>query len=251
MRVLVSNDDGYDAPGLQALAARLQRDADVFVVAPTDEQSAQSHSLTMTRPLRLITRGPQRWAVTGTPADCIYVALHHVMVDQPPDLVISGINNGSNLGSDVHYSGTVAAAREACLHGYQSIAVSLHREPDDAVKHWDAAAELAATVIARVREHPLPRLVLLNVNVPNRPLAQQRGLKAARLGDRVYAPLVDERRDPRGRSYLWIGGPHLHFGEVAEADGPAVEDGWATVTPLSAAITSEEELTRIRSWTDA
>jgi 5'-nucleotidase len=250
VRLLLSNDDGVEASGLRALAERLSRDHDVWVVAPLEEQSAQSHSLTMSRPLRLLQRGPQRWAVTGTPADCIYVALHHLLTDRPPDVVVSGVNHGSNLGSDVHYSGTVAAAREGCLHGHQAVAVSLHREPEHKVSHWATATEVAARVIARLYENPLPRRVFLNVNVPNVEPDRLRGLKACRLGDRVYAPLVDERKDPRGRSYLWIGGPHLHFGDVDEADGPALEDGWATVTPLSAAITSEADLPRIRAWTD-
>ena len=117
--------------------------------------------------------------------------------------------------------------------------------------HWATAADIAERVVARLIENPLPRRVFLNVNVPNVERAQLKGLKACRLGDRFYAPLVDVRKDPRGRTYLWIGGPHLHFGDVPEADGPALEEGWATVTPLSAAITSEEELVRIRAWTDA
>lgn len=250
MRVLVSNDDGVDAPGLRALADRLARDADVWVVAPTEEQSAQSHSLTMTRPLRLQERGPQRFGLTGTPADCIYVAIHHVLADQRPDIVVSGINHGSNLGSDIHYSGTVAAAREACLHGLQAIAISLHREPGDTVLHWETAADLAARVVAEVARAPLPRQIFLNVNVPNRPAAEVRGLKTCRLGDRVYSPLVDVRTDPRGHRYLWIGGAHLRFGDEVDADGPALEQGFATVTPLTAAMTSEPDLERVRRWTD-
>jgi 5'-nucleotidase len=251
MRVLVSNDDGVDAAGLRALAERLSRDADVWVVAPTDEQSAQSHSLTMTRPLRLLQRGAQWYGVTGTPADCIYVALHHVLRDQRPDIVVSGINHGSNLGSDIHYSGTVAAAREACLNGLTAVAVSLHRSSSDPVQHWETAAEVAARVVQQALLAPPPRLVFLNVNVPNRPLSDVRGLKACPLGDRVYEPLVDVRTDPRGQRYLWIGGPHSHFGEDRETDGIALEEGWAAVTPLSVAMTSEPELARLRRWTDA
>jgi 5'-nucleotidase len=249
VRLLLSNDDGIESPGLRALAERLGRAAEVVVVAPTEEQSAQSHSLTMTRPLRLLPRGSGWWAVNGTPADCVYVAVHHVMLGALPDLVVSGINNGSNLGSDVHYSGTVAAAREACLHGFQSIAVSLHRTESD-VHHWETAAEVAARAVRELHHQPLPKGVFLNINVPNVPPPQLRGLKACRLGDRVYAPLVDQRLDPRGRPYLWIGGPHSHFGEDPDADGPAIEEGWATVTPLEAAITSEDDLSAVRRWTD-
>ena len=251
MRVLLSNDDGFEAPGLQALARALESVAEVWVVAPTSEQSAQSHSLTMHKPLRAHPRGDQRWAITGTPADCIYVALHHLMRDARPDVIVSGINNGSNIGPDVHYSGTVAAAREASLHGHQAVAVSLHRKHDDVELAWTAAGEYARRVVEEVARSPLPAGVFLNVNVPNLPFDRIRGLKRCRLGERFYDPLVVERIDPRGRPYLWIGGPHLHFGEDLEADGPSVESGWATVTPLSATITSERDLDRIATWTDA
>lgn len=251
MRVLLSNDDGFEAPGLQALASALAPIAEVWVVAPTSEQSAQSHSLTMHKPLRAHPRGEHRWAITGTPADCIYVALHHLMRESRPDVIVSGINNGSNLGPDVHYSGTVAAAREACLHGQQAVAVSLHRKHDETELAWEAAGAYARRVVEAVAESPLPTGVFLNVNVPNLPFDRIRGLKTCRLGERFYDPLVVERIDPRGRPYLWIGGPHLHFGEDLEGDGPSVEAGWATLTPLSATITSERDLERIRAWTDA
>jgi 5'-nucleotidase len=251
VRLLLSNDDGFEAAGLRALADALEPVSELWVVAPTTEQSAQSHSLTMHKPLRAHPRGPRRWAVTGTPADCIYVALHHLMRDGEPDVVVSGINNGSNLGPDVHYSGTVAAAREACLHGRQAIAVSLHRKHDDPELHWATAAACAARVVRALVHAPLPTGIFLNVNVPNLPAADLRGLKGCRLGERVYDPLVVERLDPRGRPYLWIGGPHLHFGDDPDGDGSSVEAGWTTVTPLSAAITSERDLERIRAWTDA
>lgn len=250
MRILVSNDDGVDAPGIVAVAARLAREHEVWVVAPTSERSAQSHSLTMHKPLRITQRGERVYAVSGTPADCIYLGLHHLLTERP-DVVVSGINRGANLGTDVHYSGTVAAAREACLHGRPAVAVSLHRDPDDPEDHWDAAAEITARVVLAMAADPLPPRVFLNVNVPNAPLDTIRGLKACRLGDRFYHPQVDERTDPRGRPYVWIGGPHAHFGDDPEADGRSAVAGWATVTPLSAAITSETMLARLRSWTDA
>lgn len=251
MRVLLSNDDGFEAPGLQALARALESVAEVWVVAPTSEQSAQSHSLTMHKPLRAHPRGNHRFAISGTPADCIYVALHHLMREARPDMIVSGINNGSNLGPDVHYSGTVAAAREASLHGLQAIAVSLHRKHDETELAWEAAGEIARRVVLAVAQAPMRPGVFLNVNVPNLPIEQIRGLKRCSLGERFYDPLVVERVDPRGRPYLWIGGPHLHFGEDTEADGPSVEAGWATITPLSATITSERDLERISAWTDA
>lgn len=251
MRLLLSNDDGIEAPGIQTLAAGLEGEHEVWVVAPASERSAMSHSLTMHKPLRASPRGERRWAISGTPADCIYVAVHHLMVEAPPDLVISGINRGSNLGSDVHYSGTVAAAREACLHGRPSIAVSLHGVSEGEQPHWPTAVEVARRLAQQVGADPLPRGVFANVNVPNVPLDALRGLKACRLGERVYGPLVVERLDPRGKPYLWIGGPHLNFGEDPDADGASVEAGWATVTPVSAEITWEPSLPQVRRWTDA
>ncbi|MCB9688908.1 MAG: 5'/3'-nucleotidase SurE [Alphaproteobacteria bacterium] len=252
MRVLISNDDGVDAPGLQALTSKLSRSEDeVWVVAPATEQSAQSHSLTMHRPLRVIRHGERRFAVTGTPADCIYLALHHVMPERP-DIVVSGINAGSNLGTDVHYSGTVAAAREACLQGLPAIAVSLESAHDpERAAQWGTATAIAERVIRSVVASPLPPRVFLNVNVPNLPLPEVKGLKAARLSDRFYQPFVEERHDPRGRAYLWIGGRHSHFSDDPDSDGPAIEEGWATVTPMMATSTVEELITSLKGWTDA
>lgn len=253
MRILLCNDDGVEAPGLMRLGEVLSARHEVWTVAPAREQSAQSHSLTMHKPLRAlpVPGAERRWAVSGTPADCVYVALHHLMREAPPELVVSGINRGSNIGSDVHYSGTVAGAREACLHGYQAIAVSLHLSPTrvrPAPKHWDTAANVAARLAEGLAANPLPPKVFLNVNVPSVPEPELAGIRVCRLGDRVYAPEVVERIDPRGRPYLWIGGPHVHFGTDADSDGPWVERGFATVTPLSAAITNEPSLAALRGW---
>jgi 5'-nucleotidase len=235
MRLLLTNDDGVHAPGLAALARALAPAHDVWVVAPASERSAQSHSLTMHKPLRLHRLGDQRFSVSGTPADCVYLGLHHVLADARPDLVLSGINHGTNLGSDVHYSGTVAGAREACLQGVPAVAVSLER--GDPMR-WDTAAGVVLQVVARLAAAPLPPGVLLNVNVPNVPPSALRGVRPCRLGERFYAPKVDARTDPRGQPYFWLGGPHSHFGEDPETDGPLLSEGWATMTPLSADATA-------------
>lgn len=249
MRVLLTNDDGIDAPGLAALADQLAPHAEVWTVAPQHERSAMSHSLTMHKPLRLQSRGERRFAVSGTPADCVYLGLHHLL-PAPPDLVVSGINHGGNLGADVHYSGTVAGAREACLHGVPAVAVSLYYLPADQEMFWATAAVTTARVVKALAVRPLPPQVFLNVNVPNVPLEKLRGIRAARLGDRLYHPRVDERIDPRGRPYVWIGGPHAAFGDAEDADGRLVVAGWATATPLSAVLTDEAALSDLRSWTD-
>jgi 5'-nucleotidase len=245
MRLLLTNDDGVHAPGLAALSRALAAH-ETWVVAPTSERSAQSHSLTMHKPLRLHAHGDRRFAVSGTPADCVYLGLHHVLAAARPDLVVSGINHGTNLGNDVHYSGTVAGAREARLQGVASIAISLER--GDGPLQWDTAAHVAARVVEGVGANPLPPGVFLNVNVPNVPLAALRGLRACALGERFYASRVDARVDTRGQPYFWLGGPHSHFGEDPETDGPLLEQGWATVTPLAADVTAHGALSAVRGW---
>jgi len=250
VRILVSNDDGIDSPGLHTLARALREEGhDVWVVAPRFEQSAKSHSLSMHDPLRIDEVGEQTFSVTGTPADCVYIAIHDLL-PEPPDAVLSGINRGANLGSDVHYSGTVAAAREGALQGIPAIAVSLVLGPPDEPLHWRTAAAVALRSLRALQAQPLPDRTLLNVNVPPRPLDGIEGLRACQLGHRVYAPKVDHRVDPRGKQYVWIGGPHLRFDGGADVDGAAIAEGWATVTPIECDITDSAELERIRAWTD-
>lgn len=248
MRILLSNDDGIDARGLAVLFDALEPLGELWVVAPAAEQSAMSHSLTMHRPLRVRERAPRQFSVDGTPADTIYVALHHVLPD-PPDIVVSGINRGANLGFDVHYSGTVAAAREACLQGIPAVAVSARI--DDAPPRYDTAGIVARKVVERVAADGLDPGVLLNVNVPCVAPEDLLGLRAAVLGRRLYASSVDLRHDPRGKPYVWIGGPHQGFDGPDNADGRCVDAGYATITPLGVDPTDYRTLERTRDWTDA
>ena len=250
MRLLLCNDDGISARGLAALRDALAHDHDVTVVAPATEQSAKSHALTMHEPLRAREVEPGAWAVSGTPADCVYLALHNLL-DEPPDLVVSGINRGSNLSNDVFYSGTVAAAMEACLQGAPAVAISLHIEPDDRERHWDTAAHVAQRIVRSTLANGLPPRRLLNVNVPNIPISELRGIKTATLGVRRYSARVDERRDPRGRRYFWIGGDHMHFEDDPASDGPIVEAGYAAVTPLRPDWTDVDAMRTLGSWIDA
>lgn len=249
VRILVSNDDGIEAPGIAALAAAMGDLGEVWVVAPESERSAQSHALTMHKPLRASQRGERTWAISGTPADCVYFAMNHLMPDRP-DVVVSGINNGSNLGNDVFYSGTVAAAMEGCFHGVAAVALSLHRPTPIPERHWETAQIVARRVVRQVLEGVPPRL-LLNVNIPNVPANELRGLKAAILGERRYAPMVALRTDPRGREYFWIGGDHEEFVPIPDSDGPAIEQGWATVTPIHPDLTMRSYVATVRGWTDA
>ena len=229
--ILLSNDDGVEARGLHALREALVDIAEVFVVAPRTEQSAGSHSLTLSRPLRHRMHEPQLHAIDGSPADCIYVALFRdQLLPRRPDLVVSGINHGYNLGTDVYYSGTVAAAREAALRGIPSVAFSLARpggKLDVAAPH---ARDLVARLIAAPMDPPGDHAPLLNVNFPAGDAYA--GVRATRLGRRVYLDEVDVRHDPRGAEYYWLGGPGAKHHPVSGSDTEAVDAGWVSVTPL-------------------
>lgn len=244
MRILLSNDDGVLAPGLKALAAAFPDD-EVWVVAPDREQSATSHSISLHRPLRLVEMGPRWFAVDGTPTDAVYMGLNLVLRGRRPDLVLSGVNHGPNLGTDVLYSGTVAAAMEGALLGCNAIAVSLAAPPPHAFEH---AAAFAAALARRLARHPPPAPVLLNVNVPAGPV---KGYRFARLGRRTYGNEVVEKRDPRGRPYYWIGGEGGAVNEdIPHSDCNCVfEDGLVSISPIHLSWTHDALLDDMRSWT--
>jgi len=235
--VLLSNDDGWSAPGLQLLRGEVARFADVVVCAPQQNQSATSHALTLHRVLRLRRVEEHAWSVDGTPADCIYVALHSGtrVLPRAPDMVVSGMNNGPNLGIDVVYSGTVAAAREAAHRGIPAVTVSA-----DALADKPAAAALAARIVAaalarwRRDEGSAP---LLNVNVP---AGERWELRATTLGRRLYQDEVIYRNDPRGLEYLWIGGSDAKHERRDGTDTDAYESGLASVTPLTLDLTAHD-----------
>ena len=235
--ILVSNDDGVAAAGLIALREALTSFADVYTVAPQLEQSAKSHSITLHHPLRFHEVEPRVWAVDGTPADCVYVAFFLAdLLPRRPDLVVSGINHGPNLGNDVHYSGTVAAAREGTLRGVPSIAFS------NSSSDMEGAAQYAKRFCKQLLGATAPegQAVLLNVNFPPVP---PKGIRATRLGLRLYADEVEVRDDPRGRHYLWIGGPgHVKSHPVEGADTEALDEGLISITPLSIEATQPDHM---------
>jgi 5'-nucleotidase len=236
--VLLSNDDGYSSDGIRAMRDALVATADVVVLAPESEQSASSHSLSLHRPLRLRAVQPGIFALDGTPADCVYVALHagDRVLPRRPDLVVSGINHGMNLGQDAFYSGTVAAAREGALRGIPAVGTSAHPDADRG-----AVAALSARVAFELlAAHPANGM-LLNVNVPR---VWNGEVRATRLGARIYDELVDFRTDPRGRQYLWLGGPGVRHERDAGTDTDAYDDGAASVTPLLLDLTSPSEHAR-------
>jgi 5'-nucleotidase len=247
--LLCTNDDGIDARGLHALEAAMARVGTAWTVAPQTEQSSKGHGFSLTAPVRVVPRGERRWAVTGTPADCAYLALHQV-IPVKPRLVVSGVNHGSNLGTDVFYSGTVAAAMEAVFQGFPAAAVSLHRVGREPLEHFDTAASVAERVVRGVLERGLPPKVCLNINVPNLPPDELAGIRACGQGWRHYEPAVDERHDPRGKAYYWLGGAHRGFEHLEDTDGPWIERGYATVTPLRADLTASDLLEELRPWVD-
>jgi len=222
--MLLSNDDGYRSAGLRTLRAALAEVADVVVCAPDTEQSASSHSISLHRPLRLFRHEEGVFSVDGTPADCVYVALYAAtrVLPRRPDVVVSGMNHGVNLGDDVFYSGTVAAAREGALKGIPSLALSASLDADLA-----SACRLGARIaLALATEQGQ---MLLNVNVPP---GNDWRVRATRLGSRVYVDEVEFRRDPRGREYLWLGGPGAEHRPVPGSDTEAYDEGVVGVTPL-------------------
>jgi 5'-nucleotidase len=229
--ILLSNDDGYAAPGLIALRDELAVHADVVVCAPESDQSATSHSLSLQRILRLRHAAPAVYALDGTPADCVYVALHAGtrILPRRPDLVVSGLNHGLNLGADVFYSGTVAAAREGALSGIPSIALSA----DAGATRTAAAtlgAQLALALYHKARQAAPRPAPLLNVNFPE---GSSWPVRATRIGARLYDQAVVFREDPRGREYLWIGGSGVRHDHVPGSDTEASDQGVASVTPLT------------------
>ncbi len=245
-RILVSNDDGINAPGLRVLE-RIARSLspDVWVVAPELEQSGASHSLTLRRPLQVRRLSKRRFAVDGTPTDCVLLATRHIVRGRRPDLVLSGINRGVNLGEDVTYSGTVAAAMEATLLGIPAIALSQGRNGLDPVR-WGTAETHAADVIRRLAAIDWPEGVLMNVNFPNVPADAVSGVRVVGQGRRVAGIEVVEARDPGGRPYLWIGDYGSDSSEDPDTDLGAVGEGAIAVTPLHLDLTHQGMLRTLR-----
>ena len=246
MRILVSNDDGISRAGLHALVQAVEPLGEVWVVAPDQEMSGVSHAITLGKPLRVARfEGRARWfAVSGTPTDCVYLALHHFMKDAPPDVVISGINHGSNLGTDAHYSGTVSAAHEGMVNGIPSVAFSLvGSKPFDFTK----AAQFAGRLTRWVGDHGLPPGVMLNCNVPQ---VTDGRYALCRMGTRRYlGERVVHRRDPRGADYYWIGGTEVAHAGACDSDTSAHDQGLISITPLGLDLTAQKglaELTEMR-----
>jgi len=250
MRVLVSNDDGVEAPGIGVLAQAL-RDAghQVFVIAPDRDRSGASNSLTLDQPIRVVQLDARTWRVAGTPTDCVHLALAG-MLDVEPDIVISGINNSANLGDDVIYSGTVAAAMEGRFLGLPAIAVSL-AVGEGECRHFDTAARAALAIMQRLGTDPLPADTILNLNVPDLPWAQVRGYEVTRLGHRHRAEPCIAQNDPRGRPIWWIGPPGPAQDAGPGTDFHALRAGYVSITPIHVDLTRYQALEKVAGWVQA
>ncbi len=244
MIVLCTNDDGYLAEGIKTLSLAFGQHHQVWTVAPDREQSACSHKLTLNRPLRLFQHADKNYSIDGTPTDCIYMAVHHLM-PKAPDLIISGINRGPNMGDDVTYSGTIAAAMEGAVLGIPSIAVSAAGYENI---HYDTAAQAALYLSSLVEKHGLPKSTLININTPADLPVDKIVYKLTRLGKRNYKQSVIERKDPRGKKYFWIGGNALGYEDIEGSDINAVESGFVSVSPLSIDLTNTTHLDSMAEW---
>ncbi len=240
-RILVTNDDGIHSQGIIALAKALERIGEVFVVAPSHEMSAASHSLTLTRPLRITEIDDHHFGIDGTPTDCITIAMGHLLKDRRPDIVLSGINYGPNLGDDTTYSGTVAGALEGSIHGLPAIAVSLVARSNF---DFEPAAEFSAVLAEKVLAEGLPKGTLLSVNVPRGPV---RGARVTRQGIKAISPTVVEGTDPRNRKYYWIGDDNATWDNDEGTDYEAIHDGLVSITPLRNDLTDYRALDELKA----
>jgi len=243
LKILLTNDDGINSKGIQFLRSFLEKFGLVWVVAPEGERTGISHALSLKHPLRVKRLEDRVWAVEGTPVDCVHLAVFRLLKERP-DLVVSGPNDGPNIGDEVFYSGTVAAAIEASILGIQAIAISM--APRDG-HNYDTAAFVLEKLIPKLLEDPLPARTALNVNVPNIPPTELKGFKVTRLAKRVFVDCIKECLDPRGVPYYWLSGGG-RFSEEEGTDHEALKAGFVSVTPLKADLTAYEEFVRISKW---
>ncbi len=243
MHILISNDDGYDSPGIAVLCGQLASVARITVVAPTVNRSAASNSLTLDRPLRAQKMAQNIYAVDGTPTDCVHLAITGLLDSDPPDMVVSGINLGQNLGDDVIYSGTVAAATEGRFLGFPAIAFSLVTAGE--AKEWDCAGSIAKSIIEKSITQPLSSEIILNVNIPDVPMRAIRGMQATRLGSRHRSEPVIKDQDPQGKPIYWVGaaGPEQDAGPGT--DFHAVNDHVVSITPLHVDLTHHDSIAKV------
>lgn len=251
MRILISNDDGFQAPGIICLAGAMKRLGEVFVVAPERDRSGASNSLTLDYPLRAVTRDDGFISVDGTPTDCVHLAITGLL-EREPDMVISGINSGANLGDDVLYSGTVAAATEGRFLGLPSMAISLVTQGGDpgVSNHYETAARVVTQLVENLDSNPIPPHTILNINVPDLPWDELAGFRITRLGHRHKAEPVVKDKDPRDRTIYWVGPPGGEQDAGEGTDFHAVRNGYVSITPLQADLTRHSVMEELAGWVE-
>lgn len=242
--ILVSNDDGAHAPGIKALANELQKMGNIMVVAPDRNCSGASNSLTLTNPLRTNRLDNGYIAVNGTPTDCVHLAIREFYKNEP-HMVVSGINAGANLGDDTLYSGTVAAAMEGRFLGLPAVAISL---VGSQLQHYDTAAFFASKIVKGLLDHPLNSDQILNINVPDLPIEEIKGIKVTRLGARHKAESMIRTKDPAGREIFWLGPPGIKQDAGEGTDFEAIENGYVSITPLTVDLTAHRQMTKLQDW---
>jgi 5'-nucleotidase len=245
LRILLSNDDGIRSEGLKVLYEKLSEFADVIVVAPDRERSAVGRALTLHRPLRCERISENWYAVDGTPTSCVYIGVHAIMNGEKPDMIVGGINRGPNLGEDITYSGTVSVAMEGALLGIPSVAFSLVTFKDF---QWESAAEWAKRIVIKTYQQGIPKGCCLNVNIPNLPFEEIKGVMVTRQGKKAYSEKVEARRDPWGRVYYWIGGEEPNWKAEPGTDYWAVKNGYISVTPIHLDLTDYKALEILKGY---
>jgi len=245
MNILCTNDDGYLATGIRVLASAVSAFGSVTVVAPDREQSATSHALTLHHPLRARRTTDGTWVVDGTPTDCVILAVNELL-ERKPDICVSGVNHGPNMGEDVLYSGTVAAAMEATVIGIPAVALSYSGDRYEELEGWDGVVR--AVLEGILGDRAFPQDTLFNVNLP--PVAPDavKGIRVTSLGRRRYSESITRARDPQGKEYYWIGGGEATWRGSVDSDFQALEDGYVSVTPLHLDLTNYRLLEEVRSW---
>ncbi len=248
MKILISNDDGIDSPGISALAKELKKIGDVTVIAPRTEQSAVGHAITMKFPLRIAEYYKNGdffgYAIDGTPADCIKIGIKNILREKP-DIVLSGINLGSNTAINIIYSGTVSAAREAAIMDVPALAVSLTSHE---AKHFDYAAKLSAKLTSLVAKNKLPNGTLLNVNIPDVPEEQISGILLTQQGKSKWDDIYEERKDPYGKNYYWLTGNMIQTDTSLEADQVAIKNNYVSITPIHFDLTDYKTYESMKNW---
>lgn len=245
MRILITNDDGIHSKGLDVLVKAMKDKAKVVVVVPDQERSAVSHSMTLHKPLRLEEIEENTFIINGTPADCVRFGILGLMKKKDIDLVIAGINRGPNLGDDILYSGTVGAAIEGTVLGFPSIAISLVSNGN---YYFDVAAEFSCRIVEKIIQYDLSKGIYLNINVPDFPSSQIKGVEITRQGKRIYGREIEQRTDPRGFLYYWIAGESISGIKEQGTDIQAIEEKKISITPLHIDATAYESLEQLRDW---